>query len=341
MSNDDQQSSRKTLLEKISVRYGVSSNDFHFLAEADNNFIYEFILEGKEYILRAGTRHKEELIQAEIEWILFLHSQNIKVSIPVHSKVKKYLEQVEHEGKIYQVVAFEKALGDRVELRNPAEWNEQFWETMGKVMANLHQASVLYNSHEPQYRRPMYYEDEYVVGLDDYLDSEEDKAIFQIANRLLKHFEELPTNPDAFGVIHTDLHTDNFHKHGNNMIIFDWDDSYYFFFIYDLAAAFHETIWDNPVEKRQEFADRFIPVFWKGYSSVYPLDRKWLNYLSEFFKWREFIIYVCVVKDLKKGPPNKQTKLFLNNVKTEFRDLLVNNKQMVDIPSDLAKWFPH
>ena len=340
MSVINQQNNPRELLDKISFQYGISSDDLNLLAEADNNFIYEFSQNGKEFILRAGTRHTEELINAEIEWILFLNDTGVKVSIPVLSNNKNYHEQVKHDGIIYSIVVFEKAPGGKVDLKNPEEWNEQFWETMGGVMGDLHQASVQYNNLKPKFRRPMYYEDEY-IDLAAQIFSKNDAIIIKKVDDLLQQFEQLPKDPDAFGVIHTDLHTDNFHKDGNDMIIFDWDDSYYFFFTYDLAAAFHETIWDNPLDKRQQFADRFIPAFWKGYSRKYPLDRKWLAYLPQFFKWREFIIYAFLIKEIAKEDLTDRYKSFLTRCITEFRNWLVNDTQIVNIPADLTKWFPY
>jgi len=207
-------------------------------------------------------------------------------------------------------------------------------------MGKLHKASVQYNNLKVKFQRPMYYEGEY-IDLATQIFSKIDQIIIKKVEYLLLQFEQLSKDPDAFGLIHTDLHTDNFHKNGNDMIIFDWDDSYYFFFMYDLAATFHETIWDNPLDKRQEFADRFIPAFWKGYSTIYSLNRKWLVYLPQFFKWREFIIYAFLMKKIAKDYVSERYKSFLTRCITEFRNWLVNDTQIVDIPTDLTKWFPY
>lgn len=130
------------------------------------------------------------------------------------------------------------------------------------------------------------------------------------------------------------------HVHDGEIIVFDWDDSHYFFFIYDLAACFHETIWDHPIEKRQEFADNFIPAFWKGYSTKFQLDRKWLKFLKDFFKWREFIIYMCLLRDLNDDLLSEHTKEQVPQWIREFRDYILDNTQIVEIPQDLSIWFP-
>ncbi|MHA2388118.1 MAG: phosphotransferase enzyme family protein [Candidatus Hodarchaeales archaeon] len=338
MEYEDQLQPKNELLEMISRQFGIFS-ELNLLIEADNNFIYEFHQDGKEFILRGGTRHTEELVQAEIEWILFIDKEKVKVSIPIRSTNGKYLEQVNHNGKTFNVVVFEKAPGQKVDLKNPEEWNEKFWENMGKVLGKLHHASIQYNQSEPKFRRPMYYEDEYIELLS-ILDPKQDEKIIQKVKSMIKQFDLLSKEPTDFGVIHYDLHTGNFHKNGDDIIIFDWDDSHYFFFMYDLAATFHETIWNNPLDKRQEFANSFIPAVWKGYSTVYPLDRKWLSLLPQFFKWREFQIYVYTTKECTNSNISEKERIFFTDCTTEFRDWLVNDTQIVEIPPDIKKWFP-
>lgn len=107
------------LLEDICQLYGISINDLNLLAALDQNFVYEFQLKGKNYILRCGTRHSMELVSAELDWILYLHGAGIKVSIPVLSKNKKYLELIKKGDKVYNVVVFEKVPGKRVDITNP------------------------------------------------------------------------------------------------------------------------------------------------------------------------------------------------------------------------------
>ena len=69
----------------------------------------------------------------------------IKVSVPIRSSSGKHLEQVNINGTIYNIVVFEKAPGQKVNIKNPEEWNEKFWETMGRVMGSLHHVSVKFN----------------------------------------------------------------------------------------------------------------------------------------------------------------------------------------------------
>lgn len=89
----NQQETPRELLDKISSHYGISNDDLNLLVEADNNFIYKFRQNEKQFILRGGTRHTEELILAELEWILYLHSTGVKVSNPILSNKKNILKK--------------------------------------------------------------------------------------------------------------------------------------------------------------------------------------------------------------------------------------------------------
>lgn len=339
MSTENQSQPDDDLLEEICQLYDIIFNDLTLIVAIDENFVYEFHQNGREYILRGGTRHSADLVHAELDWILHLHSSGIKVSIPVQSRNKKYLELIKSYEKVLNVVVFEKAPGKKADIQNPKEWNDELWEKMGKAIGKMHAASVKYKPENQKNRRRPYYEDSN-AQLDNYLDPIEDAIVFKEFMELKEKLRQLPKEKGSYGLIHYDFHTDNFHVHEGDIFIFDWDDSHYFFFIYDLAASFHETIWDNPVEKRQEFADRFIPRFWKGYSEEFQLDRKWLDLLPYFFKWRDFIIYVCLIRDYTNEKTPEWLKQQLPQLITEFRDRIVKHNQIVSIPRDLTEWFP-
>ncbi|MGD2249902.1 MAG: phosphotransferase [Candidatus Methanofastidiosia archaeon] len=329
----------KELLTDIGQLYNICINDLKLLSAHDHNFVYEFQLQGNNYILRFGTRHSSELVTAELDWILYLHKAGVKVSIPVLSKNKNHLEVITKGDKVYNVVVFEKAPGKKVDITNPDQWNENFWFKMGCVMGSIHAASIKYNVEHLKFSRELY-EDEETEQWEKYLDPGKDPVIFQKFKKLKANLEQFPKEKGSYGLIHEDFHLENMHVHDGEIFVFDWDDSHYFFYMYDLAACFHETIWDNPVKKRQEFANRFIPAFWKGYSTQFHLDRKWLLFLKDFFKWREFIIYICLLRDLDDDKVSERIKERLPFWIREFRDYILDNTQICEIPQDLGIWFP-
>ena len=99
------------LLEKICYLYDISLNQLKFLTAVDNNFVYEFKKEEKDFILRGGTRHPVDQVHAELDWIIFLHSNGVLVSLPIKSRNNKYLELVYHNDVAVNATVFERAPG--------------------------------------------------------------------------------------------------------------------------------------------------------------------------------------------------------------------------------------
>lgn len=338
MSNKDQEDIDNQLLEKICKLYDISFKDLNFLVASDHNFVYEFQKNGKEYILRGGTRHPSDQVQAEIDWILYLDSLGVSVALPIKSKNDNYLELVKHDNEIRNAVVFERASGKAVDYRNPDVWNEILWEEMGRILGKMHTAAVKYNSEKLVVKRISAFES-VQAQYDNCLDLVEVKSVIRRFSELKEKLCQLPREKDAFGLIQYDFHADNFNIDKGEIIVYDFDDSYYFFFMYDLAASIHEAIWDVPDERKQEFANRFIPSLWRGYCKEYKLERKWINYLPEFLKWREFDIYATLVETYKEKTASERYLQELEEWISEFKSRVESDEQIVSIPENREEWF--
>lgn len=326
------------LLEKITQYYTITKKDLTFIVAMDNNFVYSFNKGNKKYFLRGGLRHTSEHILAEIEWILFLNSQGVNVAMPLLSTNENYLEQIEYKDKKYNVTVFEVAPGKQVNPTNSEEWNERIWEEMGKTLGKMHSAAVLYNSIKPQYKRESALES-VLATANKVLIGKMEKETLKKFNALVKKLDHLPKDSNAFGLIQYDFHCENFNVYNGEITVYDFDDSHYFFFLYDLAAAIHEAVWDNPDDKKLDFANRFIPSLWKGYSSVFQLERKWLVYLPEFLKWREFDIFIALLESFIDKTAPEQFLHTVEEIMLEFRERVESDKQIIPIPKDLEVWF--
>jgi len=341
MTKESQEDIDNLLLEKICKLYSTAVDDLNFLTAIDNNFVYEFQKDCKEYILRGGTRHSSDQVKAEIEWILFLNTQGVKVSLPFLSKNNNYLELVEHGGKVNNAIVFEKAPGKEIDYRNSKEWNTDIWEEMGRTLGRMHTAAVKYNSEKPEPKRKTAFESIHTSSSDNILDPLKDSKIIKRFNELKNKLSQLPQEKDAFGLIQYDFHTSNFNIDDGVIIVYDFDDSYYFFFIYDLAACIHETVWAISDERKLWLANNFIPSLWNGYCEEYKLDRKWLKYLPEFLKWREFIIYITIIETLNDETTPKRYIPEYKEYAAEFKARTESDEQIVPIPENLEEWFKY
>jgi Ser/Thr protein kinase RdoA (MazF antagonist) len=338
MPNVKQDNIDPQLLEKICILYSIDINNLVFITAVDNNFVFSFQKDNAEYILRGGTRHPPDQVQAELDFVLFLDLCGIKVSVPILSNNERYLELVEHDNKMINVIVFEKAPGNLVRLDDPNEWNEQLWEEMGRILGKLHAAALKFNSIQIIAKRISAFEMLQTM-IDDNLNPVKDVRVIQRYNALKNKLQQLPKDNNAYGLIQYDFHTHNFNVHNGEIIVYDFDDSYYFFFMYDLAACIHETIWDVPDAEKIDFANKFVPALWKGYSEEYKLDRKWLQYLPDLLKWREFDIYATLVETYNDKTTPERYFAKLEVYVPEFKKRCESDEQIVPLPSNLEDWF--
>ncbi|MHA1346627.1 MAG: hypothetical protein ACTSVO_01405 [Candidatus Heimdallarchaeaceae archaeon] len=92
-------------------------------------------------------------------------------------------------------------------------------------------------------------------------------------------------------------------------------------------------------ERKLWLANQFIPSLWKGYFEEFILDRKWLEYLPDFLKWREFIIYTTVVETLKDETTSKEYVSEYEEYKEEFKQRIETDGQIVIILDQFDIWF--
>ncbi|NHJ84562.1 MAG: hypothetical protein FK734_03820 [Asgard group archaeon] len=105
----------------------------------------------------------------------------------------------------------------------------------------MHSAAVIYNSKKLQYKRENAIENDLAVA-EKILTSKKEKTILNKFKALVKKIDQPPKDSSVYGLIQYDFHCENFNVHNGEIIVYDFDDSYYFFFIYDLAASIHEAV---------------------------------------------------------------------------------------------------
>ncbi len=93
----------------------------------------------------------------------------------------------------------------------------------------------------------------------------------------------LGSRQSQFGLIHADLHSRNVMVHDDRMIVIDFDDAGFGWYIHDLAMALH------PVMDEPWFA-QVRDAMVEGYRSVHPLDADELDLLPTFLTMRSLML---------------------------------------------------
>ena len=100
-------------LDIAARRFGVTLKELVLLSD-EENYIYEYSLDGEKFILRLthNTLRTDENVIAEIDWLLYLRHSGMRIYQPILSIAKNFIEKVYSEGTYFTVVSFVKVPGN-------------------------------------------------------------------------------------------------------------------------------------------------------------------------------------------------------------------------------------
>jgi Ser/Thr protein kinase RdoA (MazF antagonist) len=105
--------------------------------------------------------------------------------------------------------------------------------------------------------------------------------------------------PETFGLIHGDLHQENYFFHQGRVRAIDFDDCGYGYYLYDMAATLSEVSWrENTPALRESFL--------AGYRSVRSLSAGHMQYLDTFIALRYLQVMIWLV-ELRNHPAFRDT----------------------------------
>ncbi len=251
------------------------------LLNTSSNFVFDLKENNSERILRIShqTERTLELVQAELDFILYLDSQKIPVAKPIPSNNGKNVEQLQTEHGTFNGVVFEKIPGDYIDLEDMEEWQMKDW---GKMMARMHNLSLSYTAH-PERRRRFFNED--IDHWKKWIPETEIRFKTKI-DELKIWVKKLAENENQFGLIHYDMSYDNFIWSGKELSIIDFDDSAYYPFEADIAFAIDEI-----QTMKNGTGERIFDAFIEGYLSQRKLRDTWKQEMEQFFVLENFLKY--------------------------------------------------
>jgi Ser/Thr protein kinase RdoA (MazF antagonist) len=305
------------ILQKSISFWGGNKFNLKLLGELEN-FVYEFNDHHKNFILRIthSSHRSKELVEAELDWINFLAANELPVCKPVLSLNNTFIETIPANDGYFIVSSFEKARGQAIN-KNPGIIREkEFNFNLGKLVGKLHHLTKSYTA--KLNKRQQWFEEDNVSNAEIYLPLNQIKIIEEIKTLKL-FFSNLPRNKDNYGLIHTDIHGGNFFIDQQEIILFDFDDSCYHWYIYDIAVVIYSFLLKIKNEdEKKHFGREFTRNFLKGYAVENTLEEEWLGYMPEIFRFRELLIYVFLNKKWDLNNLNKNDKEFFNNLKNRI-----------------------
>lgn len=296
----------------------VPINDgFHNTVFSNGNLIFR---------VSPSSRRNLEDIMNELAFILGLSKNGVPVSLPVKSTRKQWVEPV---GSHHFVVAFEKAQGSSIDVTNRKVWNKELFFKWGVVMGRMHSAGKKIEVKRPSWT--VHQPD--LLNLFPKINSE---TIAVKYKQLLNQLRNFPLTPDLIGHIHNDFHQGNLFVNEGELTVFDFDDSAYHWFAYDLATSFYHAYWQAAsfTPENTEFSMEFWEHLLRGYQEEHKLSKEMIQQIPIFLKIREVFLYTLFLekwdlKNLQDWQSYTLTNL-KNNIESEKPYSDVNFTEMID-----------
>jgi Ser/Thr protein kinase RdoA (MazF antagonist) len=247
-----------------------------------------FVFSVEDKILRVthDSHRTSGQIEAELEFIQHLSLGGASVCLPNKLPSGALLKQFGE----FTACLFDRAKGKPLARQ---DWTPSTIREWGRCIGSFHRLTQLF---KPQARRDSW-ETDSNHDFSTRIPSDQIQII-NMAENLLKELQSLPVNKEVYGLIHGDAHAGNFFKHGETLTFFDFDDSIYMWFAYDIATVLFGAVLaqhiDGSREAQEQMARHFLPVFLEGYSSEFLVDTFLLKEMDRFLKLREFSLYAVI-----------------------------------------------
>ena len=290
--------------------------------------VYDFERDGQAYIIKfvPTERDRVQVTRAKWQFVDYLARNGVAVVRPVLSCNGELVQVVEDEAKLYVVFCYEKAPGDHAKWDRGTAANDLLFETWGQVMGRMHALTKGYEGG---------------AEIGDWKGEHAsfaawcgDDAVRHKWLELGDYLETLPQDVDSYGLIHNDLHPNNFVVtyvgDRPQITVIDFEVCNHHWFACDIATALYPIAvgWVRLPDKRMphlEFAQRAYDHFMVGYRRENQIDDAWLARLPQFLSYRRMLLHT-VFTDEWKSRNEWQEKML-----QEWRQAILDERPVLDI----------
>ncbi len=252
------------------------------------NHVFTFISSGERRFLRLtpGVHRERTQIEAELDFIVYLHGHGVSVCLPIASTGGRMVEELTAEGSPLFACVFEEAVGETFTFGSQ-ETNLEHFRLRGRTLGRMHALAKGYTPPGNR-RRFQWYEDTLFRDVGAYLPRSE-KVVWAEYHELTEWLAARPHDRDTFGLIHGDFGRTNFRHAGGNLSVFDFDDSCYHWFAYDLAV----TIYPHG---RRERAGFMLESLLEGYTAETATSPPQVAELIKLCRFRQLYMFLHYAK---------------------------------------------
>jgi len=260
------------------------------------NHVFRFLMDHHWYIARLTPIKKRsvELIEAELSFMEKLRENNIQ-TVAVFSISGKRVNEIIIDNKFFYITVFHYLENQELDVSDLSIWNTNFFLEWGKTIGQMHRMS---ETSLKKVCRPVWIEDDGHVNTIPSLLVGNKQWLKEIYKDLLIKLATFPQTNCNFGLIHNDFHQGNFFVKSKQLILFDFDDCAYNWYVQDLATSIYHALWTGGAyhPKWDKFPQEFLNYFLKGYMSVRELTENDFVQMEIFLQMRELFLILLFKK---------------------------------------------
>ncbi len=271
-------------------RYGILPEEIQLL-DGFESFIYKFRQGSEERILRIthSLHRRAAAIRGEVDWLSYLAENGLSVAHAIPSLSGEQVEVLGEGDEYFCATAFIHAPG-RPPQRE--DWGNGLMVDLGRLLGRMNALSKNYQPRDPRAARPHLVQD--ITGFERFLPAREE-SVAEEFRQMVDSLRELPVDKEVYGLVHQDAHGGNFYVKDGQITLFDFDDSLYGWYAYDLAMAlFYILPHHCQGAEASAFARTAFDQLMQGYTSANSIDRRWLNEIPRFLRLREIDLYIAI-----------------------------------------------
>jgi Ser/Thr protein kinase RdoA (MazF antagonist) len=316
-----------SVLQKGTALFETMPSALHSLGGIDGA-VYDFERDGQAYIIKyvPTTRDRIGTTCARWRFVDYLATNGVPVVRPVLSRDGDLFHLVEDQARLYVVFCYEKVPGGHAKWDGGTAANDLLFEAWGQVMGRMHALTKSYDGGAETGG----WQEEHAS----FADWCKDDGIRAKWLELGQYLETLPQDVDSYGLIHNDLHPQNFVVSyvGDqpHITVIDFEVCNNHWFACDIATALYPVAvrWVRSPDKNVphlEFAQRAYDHFMIGYRQENQIDNVWLARLPQFLSYRRMLLHIVFTDEWQEG------NSWQERVLREWRRGILNDTPVLDI----------
>jgi Ser/Thr protein kinase RdoA (MazF antagonist) len=315
------------VLRKASERYGLTASDLRLFSKSESgNVIYRYQVSHNEFILKLiphsdkDKKFVKNSLESELDWINYLADNGVNTPRVITSKQNNPVELIDLDSKsFFSIVSFEKATGRQI---SQSDFGAELFAKLGGFAGKMHSLAKQYKPGKHVHKRPEWYEDE-SLDIDKLIPSADSKLV-EKSWELVNSLKNLPRNPDVYGLIHGDMQEHNLYLCDGDIIVLDFENCIYCWYILDFVSSLEGVIGHMPFgEEMENLTVYFSENYWKGYKQANHIELFCFQKIPEFFKLWELFLYSEFINEWDMTDLTEKRKRLLDSYRS---DIITGNR---------------